>query len=47
MRILLIEDDQRLLDTLTSQLREAGYATPFTPLEDGVRRYIQDYPVKA
>jgi two-component system response regulator PhoP len=26
MRVLLIEDDQRLLDTLASQLREAGYA---------------------
>ncbi|MEE8340182.1 MAG: response regulator transcription factor [Xanthomonadales bacterium] len=26
MRILLIEDDQRLLDTLTTQLRDAGYA---------------------
>ena len=26
MRVLLIEDDQRLLDTLTTHLREAGYA---------------------
>lgn len=26
MRILLIEDDQRLLDTLTTHLRDAGYA---------------------
>ena len=26
MRVLLIEDDQRLLDTLSSHLREAGYA---------------------
>lgn len=26
MRVLLIEDDQRLLDSLTASLREAGYA---------------------
>ncbi len=26
MRVLLIEDDQRLLDTLTTHLREAGFA---------------------
>ncbi len=26
MRVLLIEDDQRLLDTLATQMREAGYA---------------------
>ncbi len=26
MRVLLIEDDQRLLDTLATQLREAGFA---------------------
>lgn len=26
-----------------SRLRAAGYDRPFTPLEEGVRRYIQDY----
>ncbi len=25
------------------RLRAAGYAAPFTPLEDGVRRYVQEY----
>ncbi len=27
----------------TDKLREAGYTTPFTSLEDGVREYVQDY----
>ena len=26
-----------------AKLREAGYDKPFTPLEDGVRAYVQDY----
>lgn len=30
-----------------ARLRDAGYTRPFTPLEDGVRRYIQDHLVKA
>jgi ADP-L-glycero-D-manno-heptose 6-epimerase len=25
------------------RLREAGYEQPFTSLEDGVRRYVQDF----
>ena len=25
------------------KLREAGYSTPMTPLEEGVRRYVQDF----
>jgi ADP-L-glycero-D-manno-heptose 6-epimerase len=25
------------------RLRAAGYAGQFTPLEEGIRRYIQDY----
>jgi ADP-L-glycero-D-manno-heptose 6-epimerase len=25
------------------RLRAAGYAGQFTPLEEGVRRYVQDY----
>jgi ADP-L-glycero-D-manno-heptose 6-epimerase len=28
------------------KLRRAGYTRPFTSLEDGVRRYVQDYLVK-
>jgi len=26
-----------------SRLRVAGYAAPMTSLEDGVRRYVQEY----
>ena len=26
-----------------ARLRAAGYERPFTELEDGVRRYVQDY----
>lgn len=26
-----------------TRLRQAGYARPFTSLEDGIRRYVQDY----
>jgi ADP-L-glycero-D-manno-heptose 6-epimerase len=26
-----------------SKLRAAGYAKPFTELEEGVRRYVQDF----
>ena len=29
------------------RLRDAGYAGPFTSLEDGVRRYVQDYLLQA
>ncbi|HZC95262.1 MAG TPA: ADP-glyceromanno-heptose 6-epimerase, partial [Bradyrhizobium sp.] len=29
------------------RLRAAGYTGQFTPLEDGVRRYIQDYLTKS
>ena len=28
------------------RLRAAGYAGQFTPLEEGVRRYVQDYLAK-
>jgi ADP-L-glycero-D-manno-heptose 6-epimerase len=30
-----------------ARLRAAGYAGPFTPLEEGVRRYVQDYLTQA
>jgi ADP-L-glycero-D-manno-heptose 6-epimerase len=31
----------------TGRLRAAGYAGQFTPIEEGVRRYVQDYLVQA
>ena len=34
MRVLLIEDDQRLLETLSSNLRDAGYAVDES--QDGI-----------
>ena len=34
---------QSFTEASTARLREAGYAAQFTPLEEGVRRYIQDY----
>ena len=36
----------RYLATLT-RLRNAGYAGQFTPLEEGIRRYVQDYLTQA
>jgi len=30
-----------------ARLRAAGYAGQFTPLEEGVRRYVQDYLTQA
>ena len=45
MRVLLIEDDQRLLDTLSAQLREAGYAVDAS--SDGIEGlYLgEEFPV--
>ena len=45
MRLLLIEDDQRLLDTLSSQLRAAGFAVDVST--DGVEGLFlgEEYPV--
>ncbi len=45
MRILLIEDDQRLLDTLATHLREAGYAVDAST--DGVEGlYLgEEFPI--
>jgi|BEDMetMinimDraft_2_1075160.scaffolds.fasta_scaffold00794_5 ADP-L-glycero-D-manno-heptose 6-epimerase len=34
---------QSFTEARMGKLREAGYARPFTPLEEGVRRYIQDF----
>jgi two-component system response regulator PhoP len=45
MRVLLIEDDQRLLDTLAAQLREAGYAVDAS--SDGIEGlYLgEEFPI--
>ncbi len=45
MRVLLIEDDQRLLDTLTTHMREAGYAVDAS--RDGIEGlYLgEEFPV--
>lgn len=34
---------QYFTEAETGRLRQAGYDTPFTELEDGVARYVQDY----
>ncbi len=34
---------QSFTEAPMERLRAAGYAAPFTPLEDGVRRYIEDH----
>lgn len=45
MRVLLIEDDQRLLDTLSTQLRDAGYAVDAS--SDGIEGlYLgEEFPI--
>lgn len=37
------EKYQYFTEAKMDQLRQAGYATPFTSLEDGVGRYVRDY----
>ncbi|MEE8516777.1 MAG: ADP-glyceromanno-heptose 6-epimerase [Alphaproteobacteria bacterium] len=37
------EKYQYFTEARMDQLRQAGYAAPFTPLEDGVGRYVRDY----
>ena len=34
---------QSFTEARMERLRAAGYAGQFTPLEEGVRRYVQDY----
>ena len=34
---------QSFTEAPVNRLRAAGYAAPFTPLEEGVRRYVQDF----
>ncbi len=38
---------QSFTQASTERLRAAGYAGQFTPLEEGIRRYVQDYLSKA
>jgi ADP-L-glycero-D-manno-heptose 6-epimerase len=37
---------QSFTQASTDRLRAAGYGGQFTPLEEGIRRYIQDYLAK-
>jgi ADP-L-glycero-D-manno-heptose 6-epimerase len=34
---------QYFTEARMARLRAAGYERPFTPLEDGVRRYVRDF----
>jgi len=34
---------QSFTEASMARLRAAGYAAPFTPLEEGIRRYVQDH----
>jgi len=38
---------QSFTEASIDRLRAAGYAGQFTPLEEGVRRYVQDYLMQA
>ena len=38
---------QSYTEASVARLRAAGYAGPFTPLEEGIRRYVQDYLTQA
>ena len=38
---------QSFTEASMARLRAAGYAGQFTPLEEGVRRYVQDYLAQA
>jgi ADP-L-glycero-D-manno-heptose 6-epimerase len=37
---------QSFTQAAMTSLRNAGYPGQFTPLEEGVRRYVQDYLAK-
>jgi ADP-L-glycero-D-manno-heptose 6-epimerase len=37
---------QYFTEARMQRLRAAGYTAPFTTLEDGVRRYVQDFLVR-
>ena len=38
---------QSFTEATLTRLRAAGYAGQFTPLEEGIRRYVQDYLTQA
>jgi ADP-L-glycero-D-manno-heptose 6-epimerase len=38
---------QSFTEASVERLRAAGYTGRFTPLEEGVRRYVQDYLMQA
>ena len=38
---------QSFTEAAITRLRAAGYAGQFTPLEEGMRRYVQDYLTQA
>jgi ADP-L-glycero-D-manno-heptose 6-epimerase len=38
---------QSFTEATLTRLRNAGYAGQFTPLEEGIRRYVQDYLTQA
>jgi ADP-L-glycero-D-manno-heptose 6-epimerase len=38
---------QSYTEASVARLRAAGYAGQFTPLEEGIRRYVQDYLTQA
>jgi ADP-L-glycero-D-manno-heptose 6-epimerase len=40
------EKYQYFTEAKTTRLRQAGYAKPFTGLEKGVARYVQEYLLK-
>jgi ADP-L-glycero-D-manno-heptose 6-epimerase len=39
----LVGQYQSFTQAPMDRLRAAGYARPFTPLEEGIRRYVQDH----
>ena len=43
MPAALMGQYQSFTQARTERLRAAGYAGQFTPLEEGIRRYVQDY----
>jgi ADP-L-glycero-D-manno-heptose 6-epimerase len=43
----LVGQYQYFTEARMERLRAAGYGAPFTPLEEGVRRYVQDYLMRS
>ena len=42
----LIKHYQYITQANIAKLRAAGYTEPFTPLEDGIKDYVQNYLLK-